>query len=124
MTPRISIVIPVRNDAAALERTLDHLASIEGIRDAEIAVAASGDPDGTARAVARRARLISPGGSSRSALMNAGAVVACGDILFFLHADSFPPPNGLALIEQALADPRAVGGAFEHLFAEPSVRLR
>ncbi len=123
MAPRISIVIPVRNDAAALARTLDHLVAVEGAERAEIIVAAAGDPEGTARAVGGRARLDWPRGSTRAALMNAGAAAARGDVLFFLHADSFPPGNALALIERALADPRAVGGAFEHLFAEPSVSL-
>ncbi len=123
MASRISIVIPVRNDAAALARTLDHLVAMGGAGAAEIIVAASGDPEGTARAVGGRARLHWPGGSTRAALMNAGAAVANGDVLFFLHADSFPPANGLLLIERAFADPCAVGGAFEHLFAEPSVSL-
>ena len=30
--------------------------------------------------------------------MNAGAKIATGDIFYFLHADSFPPPNYDALI--------------------------
>jgi len=124
MGPRVSIVIPARNDAAALRRTLDHLVRLPGVEDAEIVVAAAGDPDGTARAVAGRARLLWPGGSTRAALMNAGAATAGGEILFFLHADSFPPADALARIEDALGDPRAVGGAFEHLFAEPHPSLR
>jgi rSAM/selenodomain-associated transferase 2 len=124
MIPRVSIVIPARNDALALGRTLDHLAALPGIEHAEIIVAASGDPGGTARAVAGRARLLWPEGSTRARLMNAGAAAARGEILFFLHADSFPPPEALALIDRALADPRTVGGAFEHLFAEPGWSLR
>ena len=57
-------------------------------------------------------------------LMNAGADAARGDTLFFLHADSFPPANAFELIESALSDSRIVGGAFEHLFAEPGWSLR
>jgi rSAM/selenodomain-associated transferase 2 len=114
----ISIILPCRNDAAALGRTLDCLGGISGIETAEVIVAASGDPDGTTRVVAERARIIWPAGTTRSALMNAGAREAHGGILFFLHADSFPPPEALSLIGDALAAPRAVGGAFEHQFAE------
>jgi rSAM/selenodomain-associated transferase 2 len=124
MPPRISIIIPVRNDAAALGRTLDYLSGLEGISAAEVIVAASGDPAGTERAVAGRARLLWPAGSARATLMNAGATMARGDVLFFLHADSFPPHRALALIEQALADRGVAGGAFEHLFAESRWSLR
>src|SRR5437764_1040915 len=76
MTTRITIVIPVRNDATALARLLDHLAGLRDVAASEIVVAAWGDPDGTERAVAGRARLIWPGGSTRASLMNAGAAVA------------------------------------------------
>jgi len=122
--PRVSIVIPARNDADALARTLDHLGGLEGIAASEVIVAASGDPEATAWAAAGRARLLQPDGSTRAELMNAGAAAARGDVLFFLHADSFPPRDALARIRAALSDPRVVGGAFEHLFAEPSVSLR
>jgi len=124
MTPWLSIVIPTRNDAAALGRTLAHLAGLPGIAGAEIVVAAAGDVEGTAAAAAGRARLLWPGGSTRAQLMNAGAAAAAGDVILFLHADSFPPGDALALITRALADPRAVGGAFEHRFAEPVWSLR
>jgi len=119
-----SIVIPARNDAAALERTLAALERLDGRAAAEIVVAASGDGEGTTRATDGRARLVWPEGSTRAALMNAGAAAATGEVLFFLHADSVPPPDALARIAAALADPRAVGGAFEHRFAEPAWSLR
>jgi rSAM/selenodomain-associated transferase 2 len=124
MTASVSIIMPCRNDAAALLRTLDWLDCLEGIGAAEVIVAAAGDPEGTARAVAGRARLLWPGGSTRASLMNAGAKEARGDVLFFLHADSFPPSGALWLIRAALSDPRVVGGAFAHRFAEPGWSLR
>jgi rSAM/selenodomain-associated transferase 2 len=124
MTPRLSIVIPARSDAAALERTLDHLQRLAGMDGVEVIVAAAGDPAGTERAVGGRARLLRPEGSTRARLLNAGAAAARGRVLFFLHADSFPPADAFALIERALADPRAVGGAFEHRFVEAVWSLR
>jgi rSAM/selenodomain-associated transferase 2 len=124
MTPWLSVIVPTRNDAAALARTLDHLVRLPGLDGAEVVVAAVGDLAGTAQAVGDRARLLWPEGSTRAELMNAGAAAARGAVLFFLHADSFPPSDALALIEGALADPRAVGGAFEHRFAEPVWSLR
>lgn len=124
MPPQLSVIIPVRNDAAALWRTLDYLSGLPGFGAVEVIVAASGDREGTHRAVSGRARLLWPSGSTRAALMNAGAAVARGPVLFFLHADSFPPVNAFELISQALSDSQAVGGAFEHLFAESGWSLR
>lgn len=122
--PSVSIVIPARNDALALARTLSRLAHVAAMDKSEVIVAAAGDRESTERVVADRARLIWPGGSTRAELMNAGAAVARGDVLFFLHADSFPSPRALVLIEQVMNDPRVGGGAFEQLFDEPALDLR
>jgi rSAM/selenodomain-associated transferase 2 len=121
---RCSIIIPSRNDAAALGRTLDYLAGLAGIEAVEIIVAASGDPFGTTEAVKGRAKLLWLDNSTRAALMNAGAAAAAGETLLFLHADSLPPTNALHLIEEALSDGFVVGGAFEHRFTERDWRLR
>jgi len=122
--PSVTIIIPARNDSDALARTLAHLDRLPGIEHAEIVVAVAGDTVTAERAAARRARLLRPGGSTRAELMNAGAAEARGDVFLFLHADSIPPPDALARIEAALADPRVVGGAFEHRFAERAWSLR
>ena len=124
LTSTISIVIPVRNDAEALGRTLDHLAGLQGMARAEVVVGASGDIERTARVAEGRARVVWPEGSTRARLMNAAAAEARGEILFFLHADSLPPRDALSVVETALADPRVVGGAFEHRFAEGRWSLR
>jgi rSAM/selenodomain-associated transferase 2 len=124
MRPSISVIIPARNDALALQHTLDHLQQLTGIAGVEIVVAASGDSRSTERAVAGRAQLIWPARSSRSALMNSAADVANGEILFFLHADSLPPRDALAQIRSLLQNPKILGGAFEHRFLETSWSLR
>jgi len=120
----VSIIIPARNDAKALRLTLDHLERLRGIKSAEIIVAASGEKEDTENAVAGRAKIVWPGQSTRSHLMNAGASVASGDVFFFLHADSFPPVDALVEIDAALQDPTIVGGAFEHRFEEAVLSLR
>jgi len=121
---RLSVIIPVRNDAAALGRTLDHLDHFGIARMVEVIVSASGDPDGTAQVIGTRGRLVRPEGSTRAALMNAAAGEARGDVLFFLHADSLPPPDAVTAIARALEDERVVGGAFEHRFDDPGWSLR
>jgi hypothetical protein len=48
VTP-VSVVIPVRDDAAALARTLDHLVARPGAVDLDVVVAAAGDAEATRR---------------------------------------------------------------------------
>jgi rSAM/selenodomain-associated transferase 2 len=124
MNPLVSIVVPARDDAQALRSTIDHLQRLHGIEGAEIIVAASGQRKATEDAVGDRAKIVWPEKPTRAALMNAGASVAGGDVLFFLHADSFPHPDALAAIQNALHDRRVVGGAFEHRFEEGLWSLR
>ena len=121
--PCVSIIIPARNDAAALGRTLDHLHARVDLAGAEVIVTAAGDQAGTEWTVAGRATLLWPAGSTRAVLMNAGAAAARGRVLLFLHADSFPPADALALIARTFDDRRVVGGAFEHRFVEPGWSL-
>lgn len=49
----------------------------------------------------------------RASQMNAGAAVANGDILLFLHADTLLPTNFDTLICLALQDAGTIAGAFE-----------
>lgn len=120
----LSIIIPTRNDAKALGRTLVHLDALERRDSIEVIVPASGDIVGTTAAVRNRAILIWPRESTRAALMNAGAAIAHGDVLLFLHADSLLPRDVRQLVDTVLADDSVLGGAFEHHFAERDWRLR
>jgi rSAM/selenodomain-associated transferase 2 len=48
--------------------------------------------------------------------MNAGAHVAAGTALLFLHADTRLPPDALEAVAGALDDPAVVGGRFDVRF--------
>src|SRR5262249_60247430 len=100
MAPNVSIVIPARNDAAALARSLAHLTRIVGIDASEVIVAGAGDREAAEQAIAGRARLVWPRGPTRSELLKAGRPGAHSDLLFFLPAASFPP-LGAPLLTQA-----------------------
>lgn len=45
--------------------------------------------------------------------MNAGAAVAKGQILLFLHADTYLPPNAFGKVSEILKNPQYVAGAFD-----------
>ena len=105
----VSIVVPFRNEAAIIDDFLRHLRGrTEG---AELLVVDGQSDDGTAARAARQARVLSAA-SGRARQMNAGARATSGEVLWFLHADSWIPERALGLLRAALADPRVAGGCF------------
>lgn len=111
----LSIVVPVLDEAANLERLLPDLAA--RCPGAEVIVVDGGSADATI-AVARRhpaVRVVSAT-RGRARQMNAGGRVASGDVLLFLHADTALPDGAVEAIRGALADPAVVGGRFDVRF--------
>ncbi|MBA3058735.1 MAG: TIGR04283 family arsenosugar biosynthesis glycosyltransferase [Gammaproteobacteria bacterium] len=111
-TPMLTIVMPVRNEAAGIDAALQALAPLLA-RGAELIVVDGGSTDDTAsRVQAAGAQLIhAPRG--RALQMNAGTRHASGDLLLFLHADTLLPPQADVLIEQALAAGAKIWGRFD-----------
>ena len=106
----ISIIIPVLNEAAIIQSTLENLLSYP---DVEIIVVDGGSQDNTlsiARTAGVKTIVVSGG---RSAQMNAGAKAAKANILLFLHVDTNLPHNFVELIIQTLKQPKIIAGAFE-----------
>ena len=109
MTP-LSVIIPTLDE----ERHLPGLLPVLVEAGAQVIVADGGSSDRTVAAARAVGGVhVVQAGRPRAAQMNAGAARAAGDVLLFLHADARPPPGFPGLIGQALADPDAVGGAFE-----------
>jgi rSAM/selenodomain-associated transferase 2 len=105
----ISIIIPVLNEAAIIEAALPKLQR----SDVEVIVVDGGSSDSTAAIAQRLDVKVVTGFSGRAAQMNAGANIAQGNILLFLHGDTQLPPNFLTLVTKTLAQPNVVAGAFE-----------
>jgi rSAM/selenodomain-associated transferase 2 len=117
---RFSIVIPTLDEQQDLPATIERLARLDRTAD-EIVVADGGSTDGTREwlesASAAGALRVVDAPRGRGPQMNAGAAVAAGDTLVFLHADAEMPPDALSRIERALENPRTAGGAFTIRFA-------
>lgn len=107
---RLSVVIPVLNEEDYIASTL---ASVKAAGADEVIVVDGGSTDKTGEIVARtHTRLVAaPRGRARQ--MNAGARLARGDVLLFLHADTSLPASALADIQAALSEPSCVGGRFD-----------
>jgi rSAM/selenodomain-associated transferase 2 len=120
--PLVSVVVPVLNEAELIGDFLRRVRSLSG--EFEIIVVDGGSTDETvsiARPLADKTMVASRG---RAPQMNAGAALARGEILWFLHADSTAPANAIAEMCAALADPRRVGGCFRLRYPRPHLVYR
>ncbi len=111
----LSVIIPILNEAKNLESILSRLrVTCPG---AEVIVVDGGSEDGTG-AVVRRfpwvTYLSSQRGRARQ--MNAGASVAKGEVLLFLHADTLLPAGAETEIIEAFSNPDIVAGRFDIRF--------
>lgn len=106
---KISIIIPVLNEAKNLASAL---ASTQPSENVETIVVDCGSQDDTiAIAQACGVKVLSAP-ASRAQQMNRGAAAATGHILLFLHADTRLPVGFDKLVRETLAQPEVIAGAF------------
>lgn len=103
----ISIIVPVYNEAAIIEKLIDNLSQFKNY--CEIIFVDSGSSDGTDRIIEEKHRLVYSPEKGRSYQMNYGATLAKGNIFLFLHADSVLPRNALSQIHQIISQGCKVG---------------
>lgn len=119
MTAGISIIIPARNEARRIGETLERLREPQV---GEVIVVDGESVDRTREIAAALADRVITAAAGRARQMNAGAALAQGDILFFLHADTAVPPGFAAAIVAACS--HAVGGRFDVELDGPGRALR
>ena len=136
----VSIVMPAYNEEQALPHSLNALFRQEGTY--EVILVDGGSSDRT-RAIAesfgftteaddrhgcpsvpRSPRLILTASKGRASQMNAGAKVAQGEWLLFLHADTVLPTGAIRRLNAMHADQAIQAGGFRHQFSGTDWRLR
>ncbi len=117
--PRVSVIIPTLDEADELGGTLDAVRA--AVRPVEIIVVDGGSRDGTRARAAGKARILEtdPG---RGGQLNAGIRAARGDVLLFLHADTWLSPRAGEALRAACGQPGVVGGCFEVSLRGPTGR--
>jgi rSAM/selenodomain-associated transferase 2 len=118
---KTSIIIPTLNEEACLAETIE---STKRLAPHELIVVDGGSSDGTPDIAQRLSSRVIESDRGRAAQQNAGAAIAGGEVLFFLHADCRPPSDALEQIERALADERVVCGAFRQRIEARGWRYR
>ena len=118
----VSIIVPVLNEADLIEACLRQLRSLGP--DLEIIVVDGGSSDGTWSLAEPLADRVISARRGRASQMNAGAAVARGGVLWFMHADLEAPSHSIAQIQKVLSDPRVVGGCFRLRFPRSELIYR
>ena len=112
----LSIIVPTLNEAGQIVAALQ--ATRAAAPGAELIVVDGGSADRTPELARPYAHVLSAR-RGRAAQMNAGAMLARGEVLLFQHADTLMPPGALGMVRGALASPQVIGGAFAIRFDQP-----
>ena len=106
----ISIIVPVLDEGDRLQPFLEHLR--ERAPSAEVILVNATGSQSVSTSVAEMCNRVLTAARGRAAQMNAGASVASGDLLWFVHADCEVPHGCLEEIRRTLEDRQVVGGCF------------
>jgi rSAM/selenodomain-associated transferase 2 len=121
---RISVIIPTYNEEENIGGLIDDLQKYGGRALEEIIVVDAPSPDQTAqRAGQAGARVIVSERPGRASQMNAGARIARGDVLYFVHADVRIHPDYAHDIQQALSEGYTLG-CYRYQFDSPRMILK
>lgn len=114
----ISIVIPMLNEAKALPQ----LAKVLGALDPhphEIVAVDGGSEDNSVQLVEGFGWRVVASRRGRGVQINTGVEAATGEAVVILHADTYPPTDGMAVIAQTLSDPKVALASFTPVIRGP-----
>ena len=115
---RVSIVIPMLNEAAALPALAPVIAALDPAPH-EVLCVDGGSMDGSVALAEGFGWRVLQCERGRGRQINAGVEAVTGEALLVLHADTFPPADALAVIGQTLADQRVVLAGFTPVIRGP-----
>lgn len=113
-----SIVVPLLDEEAALPALVERLAGLDP-QTAEIVVVDGGSSDATVELAEAAGWRVIAGERGRARQINLGVAEAIGDYVCILHADTLPPADMVAVIEETLADKRIALASFTPLIKGP-----
>ena len=117
----MSAIIPALNEAEALPETIRRLKANPEI--AEIIVADGGSRDRTVEIAREHGCKVVVSAPGRGTQMRAGAAAAHSEVLMFVHADTWLPPNAAHSALNCLRDPVVVAGGFWKVFRDSPLLL-
>jgi len=118
-SPAISVIIPTLNEERNIERCVRSVANV-----GELIVADGGSEDGTTRIACDLNCRVVHSCKGRGGQLRRGADVASGEILLFLHADSWLAAGALAQLRELAPGSGRIFGAFSQVIEDPRFRFR
>lgn len=112
-TCRISVVIPVLNEADRINVFLEKIRSKSPAPSLQVIVVDGDQKGSTINAIIDDDILKITAPKGRASQMNAAAEHADGDVILFLHADTELPEGAFKSIDRVMKTGRYVGGAFD-----------
>lgn len=113
----ISVVLPTLNEAAELPETLRRLRLVPEVK--EVILADGGSRDDTVKLAEASGCVVVNCSPGRGRQLRAGAELATGEVILFLHADTWVPPEAGQTLLTCLDQPNVVAGGFYKVFRDP-----
>lgn len=113
----ISVIIPTLNETAELPETLRRLRLVPEVK--EVIIADGGSRDDTAKLAEATGCVVVNCAPGRGRQLRAGAERTTGEVILFLHADTWVPPEAGRALLACLARPEVVAGGFYKVFRDP-----
>ena len=110
---KFSIIIPVFHEGERINEAIEYLNPLHSGQDIEIIVVDGTEEKDTLKVIQNNHIIKISTEKGRAKQMNAGASVARGDILIFLHADTELPIHAFRKIQSLTERREYVGGAFD-----------
>jgi uncharacterized protein len=117
MSGCLSVIIPTLNEAGELPETLRRIRLVPEVK--EVILADGGSRDDTVKLATEAGCLVVNSEPGRGRQLRAGAARATGEVLLFLHADTWVPPHAGQALLDCLARPGVVAGGFYKVFRDP-----
>lgn len=111
---RFSVIIPTFNEEQTVHRCIRHVRALEPA--AEIVVADGSSENDTVRIAQEERVSVCVSDRNRGSQCNAGACLATGDILLFLHADTKLPTDAFAQLSGFFEEKQVNIGTFRLAF--------
>lgn len=112
--PKLSVVIPTLNEEFILSECISHVYKTDP--NVEIIIADGGSTDRTMQIAIEHGATVCCAEQGRGSQCNAGAALASGDVLIFLHADTKLPEEAMNQLKNIFQNDSVLVGTFHISF--------